>query len=95
MVEAWINKVLSQDEALIIENYNIKKDSKVRRYELPINVFTRSNIKPDVVVYWDKDKPIVLIEVVSSPHIETVINTLNAKFVLRIFFYYLIEFDRV
>ncbi|XP_065832048.1 uncharacterized protein [Oscarella lobularis] len=82
IVGAWINKVLSQDEALIIENYNMKKDSKVRRYELPIDVFTRSNIKPDVVVYWDKDKPIVLIEVISSPHIETVITESREKKVL-------------
>ena len=75
-VEAWINEVLRQDDqgdnALKMENLDIKKDCQVTRYKLPIDVFTGSNIKPDVIVYWDKDKPIVLSEVVSSRHIVTV-----------------------
>ena len=70
-VKEWIEEVLREDaddDAAL----KIEKNSLVKCYELPIDIFTSSKIKPDVIVYWDEDKPIVLIEVVSSPHSVTV-----------------------
>ena len=75
-VKLWIEKLVREDadgERVDDEALKIEKNSIVKCYELPIDIFTGSIIKPDVIVYCDNDKPIVLIENVSSPHTDTVI----------------------